>query len=107
MSRAWVIGLASVAVLTAAAAMIVLGVGSSMIAEGDAYFGQFDFSVGNQLEIDQVEYDAYTRLYARGIALADLTSPLLLCAVGAGVILLAVLAARRDAVGQTGAPAAS
>jgi hypothetical protein len=106
--RAWIAGLAGLAgitVLSAVAAVVLLAIGSAMTAEADAYFSQYDFS--QAVEIDETEFELYNGLYIRGSALTATTEPLLFCTVAGVVILLAVLAARRDAVGQTGAPAAS
>ena len=105
-ARGWVVALGGVIALTALSAFAVLLAGSAMMAEADAYFGQFDFSDPSYTAaIDQPEYDRYTVLYSTGSTLTGVASPLLLCTMGATVTLLAVLSARRD--GQAGAPAAS
>jgi hypothetical protein len=99
--RAWIAGLAGITVLSAAAAVVLLAIGSAMTAEADAYFSQYDFS--QAVEIDEDEFQLYNGLYIRGNALAATTEPLLFCTIAGIVILLAVLAARRDAAGQAGA----
>lgn len=105
-ARGWVAALAGVIALTVLSAFAALLAGSAMMAEADAYFGQFDFSdPSGAVVVDQPEYDRYTVLYSSGSTLAGVASPLLLCTMGATVTLLAVLSARRD--GQAGAPAAS
>ncbi|MGE3192682.1 MAG: hypothetical protein AB7K08_04345 [Microbacteriaceae bacterium] len=105
-ARGWVVALAGVIALTALSAFAVLLAGSAMMAEADAYFGQYDFSdPAGAVVVDQPEFDSYTVLYSTGSTLTGVASPLLLCTIGATVTLLAVLSARRD--GQAGAPAAS
>jgi hypothetical protein len=103
--RGWVVAIAGVSVACAVAAVVLLAIGSAMMAEADAFFGQFDFS--QPVEIDDDVFLTYNSLYTRGSALATTTAPLLLCTFAGIVTLLAVLAARRDARRQTGAPAAS
>ena len=112
--RRWLIAIAGVAVLTAGTAAFLLAVGSAMIAEADLYFAQYDFSTANPVEIDQAEFDIYNALYSKGSTLSTAAGPLLLCALGATLALLAVLSQRYDlthrravAAGQTEAPAAS
>lgn len=94
--RRWLLAIAGVALLTAGTAVVLLAVGSAMIADANLYFSQYDFSTAGPVEIDQAEFDVYNALYSKGNTLSAAAGPLLLCALGATLVLLAVLSQRYD-----------
>ena len=82
--------------MCAGAAVVLITVGAGMLARADAYFSGFDFATAGAVEIDQKEFDSYNDLSVLGSNLIAVATPLLLCTVCGVVILLAVLAQRRE-----------